>query len=167
MKRLICILLIFCLSASFCACSIWGSRLKEPVTFYYQRTNYQYNAQDGVIYSEERESSGHAEDLSFLLALYIAGPVSNELTCPFPGDTKLLSVTKTENIVQIELSDIGNKISDSQFSLACACMTLTCLELTDVPNVTILSGDRITQLNRDSILMYDYISEATSSEENK
>ncbi len=56
--------------------------MKNPVTFYYPRREYQYGAEDGVISSEQREASGHADDLHYLLSLYLIGPSSDELVSP-------------------------------------------------------------------------------------
>ena len=59
MKRFFCLLLCLCLFLPGCS----GELMKNPVTFYYPRREYQYGAEDGVISSEQREASGHADDL--------------------------------------------------------------------------------------------------------
>ena len=86
MKRFFCLLLCLCLFLPGCS----GELMKNPVTFYYPRREYRYGAEDGVISSEQREASGHANDLRYLLSLYLIGPSSDELVSPLPWGTRLL-----------------------------------------------------------------------------
>ena len=62
MKRLICMLILFCLCVS--GCSMTGERLKEPVTFYYVYENYRKDMNQ-VIASELREASAKQARNSF------------------------------------------------------------------------------------------------------
>lgn len=167
MKRLVCTILIISLMLTLCACDFFNAGLKEPVTFYYQRTDYQYGVESGVIASEEREASGHTGDLSFLITLYLAGPLDEELVSPFPRNTQLLSVQKNQDTIRVELSDIGDRITDSQYSLACGCLTLTCLNLTESTNVTIISGERTITMNQKSLLLFDNSTAAIITEDNQ
>ena len=50
MKRFFCLLLCLCLFLPGCS----GELMKNPVTFYYPRREYQYGAEDGVISSSGR-----------------------------------------------------------------------------------------------------------------
>ena len=56
MKRLICLLVASCILLS--GCSGIGEWIKEPVTFYYVREDYQKDMEQ-VIVSEVLEASGH------------------------------------------------------------------------------------------------------------
>ncbi|MEE0110748.1 MAG: hypothetical protein UEP57_07695 [Oscillospiraceae bacterium] len=153
MKRCFCLFLILCLLLS--GCGILGERIKEPVTFYYLRSEYQYGTQDAVISSEEREASGHLEDLSYLLALYLMGPADEELKSPLPHGTNIFSAEQSASVITLRLSDTAKTMTDTEFSLACACLSLTCLDLTDAKSVTIISGDRIVTMSRDTLTLYD------------
>ena len=101
MKRFFCLLLCLCLFLPGCS----GELMKNPVTFYYPRREYQYGAEDGVISSEQREASGHANDLRYLLSLYLIGPSSDELVSPLPWGTRLLGVSRQDGTVTLELTD--------------------------------------------------------------
>ena len=90
MKRFFCLLLCLCLFLPGCS----GELMKNPVTFYYPRQEYRYGAEDGVISSEQREASGHTNDLRYLLSLYLIGPSSDELVSPLPWGTRLLGVSR-------------------------------------------------------------------------
>ena len=57
MKRTYITALLFCLLLS--GCSNIGDHIKDPVTFYYIRSQTQYFDDNAVIVSEEREASGH------------------------------------------------------------------------------------------------------------
>lgn len=153
MKRFFCLLLMLCILLS--GCGILGERIKEPVTFYYLKSEYQYFTQDGVIASEEREASGHREDLSYLLALYLMGPAEEELISPVPRGTRIFSAEETAQGVVLQLSDTAATMSETEFSLACACLSLTCLDLTNANQVTINSGERTVTMSRETLTLYD------------
>lgn len=132
-----------------------SSALKEPVTFYYRRAAFHSNAENSVIASEYREATGHQKDLWYLLTVYLAGPLDSSLRSPFPSGTKLLNVSADGNNLVIELSNTNRAQSDAAFSLACACLTKTCLALTDAETVTVISGSRTLTTSLDALLLFD------------
>jgi len=162
MKRKI-LCLILSLSILLSGCGFFGERIKEPVTFYYLCGNYQEDL-CCVIVSEEREASGHLGDLSYLLALYLMGPTNDEYVSPLPAGTRITSQIDAGHIL-LELPDTSHALSDIEFSLACACLTLTCLEITNAEDVTVLSGDRIKTMSRNTLTLHDTTSESIASEE--
>jgi len=139
MKRMICIILAFCLILS--GCSLTGERIKEPVTFYYVRENYQKDMEQ-MIATEVREASGHREDLSYLLALYSMGPSEENLKSPIPRNTLIIPTARTDDSIELGLSESAQTLTDSEFTLAGACIALTCMGLIDVQQVTVICGDR-------------------------
>lgn len=161
MKRLCALLLIGCLLLS--GCSGFAERIKEPVTFYYLRSEYLYFIEDGVIASEQREASGHRDDLSYLLSLYLMGPSEESLVSPLPKSIRILKTEQSDTGIVLQLSDTSNTMDDIAFSLAGACLALTCFDLTDADTVSITSGERTLTLGRDTLLLYD--SSATAAEE--
>lgn len=164
MRRTICLLAAICLFLS--GCGFFGERIKEPVTFYYLCDKYQEEL-CCVIVSEEREASGHVGDLSYLLHLYLMGPSDDELVSPLPGSVRILSVEKDGSHIRLELTDAAQNLSDISFSLACACLTMTCLDISGAENVTIQSGDRSITMNRESLALYDNSAETTPTEDTK
>jgi len=162
MKR--CLTLILLFSLLLTGCSVYGERLKEPVTFYYLRDQYQYFSQDGVISSEEREAAGHRDDLAYLLALYLIGPADESLVSPLPKGTRIYTTEQDENGITLKISNTTESMTDIEYSAACVCLALTCFDLTDAEQVTVNSGDRSIAISRDSILLYDNI---TAVEEQK
>lgn len=153
MKKGLCLFLVLCMFLS--GCSVSADRRKETASFYYLRTEYQYGHQDGVIVIEERDLSGHRDSLSYLLALYLVGPMKDGLVCPLPKGTRIYSAEQGPNGISLKLSDTLGSLTDADFSLACACLTLTCLNLTDSDSVTITSGSRSVTMTRDSLTLCD------------
>lgn len=155
--------LILSLGILLSGCGFFGERIKEPATFYYLCDSYQEDL-CCVIVSEEREASGHVGDLSYLLALYLMGPSNDEYVSPLPVGITIASQINSGHIV-LELPDTSHTLSDMEFSLACACLTLTCLEITDAEDVTILSGSRTKTMSHSTLTLYDTISNPIASEE--
>lgn len=153
MKRLFCLILAACLLLSGCSLSSGGVR--EPVRFYYLRSEYQYDTPDGVIASEIREAAGHTHDLPYLLALYLIGPSEDELVSPIPRGTRIYSAVTEGDTVTLTLSDTGKTMTDGEFSLACACLALTSMEITGAGAVTIQSGERNVTMTSDNLTLYD------------
>lgn len=151
MKRLFCLILVFALFLS--GCSVLGERIKEPVTFYYVRTNYQKDMEQ-VIMSEVREASGHRDDLSYLLALYSMGPSKEDLTSPLPRNTQIIPIERTSDSIVLSLSGNSLTMTDVDFTLASTCLALTCMELTNVHQITVECEDRKMTIREDNLLLH-------------
>lgn len=167
MKRLIAFATILSLVLSLWGCSFGRKNSEDHVTFYYCRAEYAYGTENGVIAAEDRDVTGHIGDLSYLLPLYMVGPLDEELIAPFPARTQLVSVELQKDKLLVELSDTARALADSQFTLACACLTMTCMELTNATEVVITSGERSVTMNLESLLLFDDItpSQTTPTEE--
>lgn len=163
MKRIVSLVLCILLILTMHGCG----NVIERTNFYYRRIDFLYEEEAPVIAAETRDISGHAGELTYLISLYLAGPSSKKLDSPFPDNTQLLSADMIEGSIQIELSDLENSLSDAQFSLACACLTLTGLEFTEAESVTIISGERTLTMSGSDLLLYDSITAnaATEAEE--
>lgn len=141
MKRVLALLLVAMILAG---CSVSGTRMKEPVTFYYLRTHTGSNTYDdffseGIIGSETREASDHRGNLSYLLTVYFRGPLNPELTSPFPMGCRILEIKQEDRDLTILLSPILAESSDLDITIACACLAKTCMELTNADTVQIES----------------------------
>lgn len=148
-------LLLLSVMLLLCGCSLEKAAIKEPVQFYYQRGSFAYHTGESVIHPETREAAGHTQDLPYLLSNYLMGPTEEGLVSPFPYRTKLVSLQQEENSIRIELSDTVHSMTDAQFSLACACISLTCMELTDAQSVTVVSGNQSLSTTREQLLLFD------------
>lgn len=152
MRKILCCLLFLSLLLS--GCQLSGDLIKEPVTFYYVRADYQKDL-SGIFVSEQREASGHLEDLSYLIALYLMGPVDESLRSPIPAGTRIYVEENNTYNVKLKLSDTEKTMTDAEFSLASACLSLTCLELTGTEKVTVISGNRSVTMTPDNLELSD------------
>jgi len=158
MKQFLAFVILICFL--FSGCQLVGERIKEPVTFYYIQGDYQ-DALSDAIASEIREASGHLDDLSYLMALYLMGPTEENHISPLPRGTRIYVVQNSPSGIVLKLSDASKKMTDLQYSLACACLSLTCLELTDADTITITSENRSVTMTSDTILLFDSIAKET------
>ncbi len=140
MKRLTLSILILSLLISGCA--FGGDGLKEPVTFYYLRdhsTPEGYDAffTEGAIGSENREAAGHRQDLTYLLKLYLQGPLDSDLKSPFPVASKITDIQQKDRTLTVTMNAVPSRYNDMDLTISCACLARTCMGLVDVDTVTI------------------------------
>lgn len=163
MKRIACLMLI--VSLLLTGCGFLGERIHEPVLFYYLCQNYQKEL-CCVIVSEEREVTGHSGDIPYLLALYELGPAGTDYRSPLPSGTQIDAELRNGKL-QLELSEKAIALSDSEFSLACACLTMTFLDVGEIESVTLCCGERKKTMTRDSLSLYDTAEIISPTEEYK
>ncbi len=136
------------------------SAKREGTLFYYCRDpqQYHYFEKDGVIHGESRDLLNHRNDLRYMVSLYLAGPMEEGVVLPFAKATRLLTAEMKKDTIYIELSGHNKILTDSEFSLACACLTLTCMDYMPCQAVNITSGERTLTMDAESILLYDDLS---------
>lgn len=151
-KRIvICLLLALCLTG----CSWFRNDFEDTMNFYYRRTEYSYHAQEPVIVGERREVTGHRENTDYLMTMYLMGPLNKELSLPFPAGTRMVQTRLEDEKLTIELTDTGRSLTDVRFSLACACLSKTFMELENVSSVTVISGSRSLTTTAEDLLLTD------------
>ena len=147
MKRIICLILILLLILPGCS----G---KDQASFHYCRREFQYNSQDSVIVRESRDIADHADDLDFLIALYLLGPLETDYVCPFPAGTQLMGTYMEQDHLTVVLTETST-MTDLEYSLASACMALTCMELTQASTVTVTTESRSLTITPELLTIYD------------
>lgn len=151
-KRLaVCLILILCLAG----CSWLRNDFEDTMIFYYRRAEYSYHAQEPVIVGERREVTGHRENTDYLVSMYLMGPLNKELSSPFPAGTRMVQTHLEEGKLSIELTDTGSALTDIRFSLACACLSKTFMELENVSSVTVISGSHSLTTTAEDLLLTD------------
>lgn len=159
MKRWICALCALILLAT-CGCSQNTPKPVKPVNFYYRTDpgNYQTEA----ITPEVRESEGYEDDLKGLIQLYVNGPVSKSYLNPFPAKVTVESITVNTSTVDLQLNARFAQLSDLDMTTACACLTMTILEITQrhrlIINAVDGSGNIIytASMTKEHLLLSDY-----------
>lgn len=157
MKRILCLLCLIALL--LCGCG-----KDEKTTFYYKPVDLLSELNSPVISPETRNITGYSDNPQFLISLYLTGPLDKSMQSPFPEGTKLKSLQINNQQMIVELYDLPQNISDSDFSLACACLTMTCMEFSDLESVMILCGNRSVTMNRNILTLSDISSTVEASE---
>lgn len=154
MKRIIAAVLTVSIFLCFSACEQESVKIQDPVNFYYRRSELVFGADDGVIAPQPAESAGHEEDYIWLLKEYLKGPTSDGFARTFPFGTNLLSLTLEDNNADVLLTAAFSQLHDMELTIACACITMTVIELTGVETVTIHTNyanlDGVSQIIMDS-----------------
>ena len=165
MKRLSALLLAFIFL--FCGCSIRKNHQTDSVIFYYLQQEYHYGQSGTVLAPEQRELTGHRKNLSYWMALYLMGPVDESHSMPLPDGTRINGTLMENGSIQLELSEAARIMSDSEFSLACTCLSLTCFSIVDSNEVSIINGERKIVLNQNNLTLSDNLTVSAPTEENQ
>lgn len=143
-------------------CSGASGSLRVPLTFYYPRAEVDFSQGSSYIVAEMREGDGIGSDPIDILALYLRGPSNTEaFSSPFPEGTRPESFVLEDDVAQITLSAEFATCSGLELTVACACLTKTCLALTQAQLVRIrcagaLIGDaEYVEMDERSILLFD------------
>lgn len=158
MKRWLSLILPVILIFTGCGLS---DRSEDTVTFYYQKSTTSYGSSDGVIAAENREITSSNPDLTYLLSLYMKGPVDEALKLPLPNGTRLAEISMEDGCLTLVFSMELSYLEGMDLSIACACICYTCFSLTDAELVRIEApaADYGTPVSvtctRESFLLFD------------
>lgn len=160
MKHLTCLFLCLVLLLSFNGCAA-NEEIEEPVQFYYLKAEVTYDKAEGVIAPEIRDAGVHRNDLPYLLNLYFQGPKSEVFISPFQQGLALIHATQEDQELYLVLDNSLTDLVGLDLTLACACITKTCLELVPVSTVHIsvedglLDGAHSIDMNANTLLFLD------------
>lgn len=161
MKRIIAAFLLLVLFPCLTACANHKDTIQEPVAFYYRRADITYGNSNSVILSESADAADCNGDALLLLNQYLKGPQSEDLAQTFPAGTAVITLAVEENKADILLSPQFARLSGMDLTIACACLTLTALELTGTETVVIhahqstLNGMEQIVMDKNCILLLD------------
>lgn len=155
MKKAIALITLMLCLIPFSGCGGMDRADPDAISFFYVRSEFQYHGNENVIVAEERVLSDSREDPLWLLTLYMMGPISDGLSCPFPNGVKVLDVHEETKMLDITISDTSASLNESRFTLACSCLAMTMFECTDNAYVRIYSGERSMSFDRESIFLAD------------
>lgn len=143
--------------------------IKDPVQFYYKVSGERYGSTDSAIDHELYDAQGHVTDYSKILEVYLQGPKTAGLVAPFPKATKLRSARLDGDTLRIELSDDFGVLSGIDLTMACSCITMTCLQFPGVKTVsirsqrTLLDGRPAITMAEDLLILEDSGAYSTAS----
>lgn len=163
MKKCIAVLLIV-----MCLFHLAGCQKEAPApigpAFYYCAADIGYSMDSTAIRAEHRENAAQ-DTLQQMLVKYLAGPESADLRSPFPVGMKLIEVSLEGNTVYITVSDALSSLSGLELTLACSCISLTCLDFTGAELVVIsaqdslLDGQKYVTMDKNTLLLLDTVLE--------
>lgn len=158
MGRMIALILVLLLLLS--ACSPSANNHEKPLQFYYPTQEASYTQGASYIQHETREGANLGDDLIVILNAYIKGPVDETAyQNPFQSTTQVISLTSEGQILDVTLSRGFANLSGLRLTTACACLTMTCLSLTDAEyvriraNGTTLDGAQYIEMSRSNLLL--------------
>lgn len=163
-KRMIALLLLLSLFLPGCSAGTDKDSMTPPLRFYYKPADVEADFGMGAVPFEYRDMGTHGEDYTWVLERYLKGPLSSDLAAPFQITTTLEDLTLEDGCLYLTLSKSFADLTDIDLTVACACITLTCLEFREVSSVSIrvegelLGGRREMVMSRDSLLTVDLAS---------
>ena len=163
MKRLFCVILLCLLTFSFTACHQDQQKVQVPVNFYYPRQEAAFGSADSLIAPQVSEGMGYSEDSLGLLSIYLQGPTDPHFRSPFPTGVKILSMDQVNGLVRVTMSAEFATLTGMDLTLACACLTMTVLDLTDGNSVRIsvpgntLNGAEFIRMDRNCLNLLDTV----------
>ena len=83
------------------------------------------------------------------------GPVDEDHVMPFPSGTRIYCSGKGDGSLVLELSNAVAALSDIEFSTGCACLALTCFDISECTDVTVVNGSRSITMTRESLTLSD------------
>ena len=133
---------------------------ESSYTFYYLRTadTIQYGREDALIAPVTRSIAGQDSGLSYLLQLYLEGPSEEGYYSPIPKGTYLLSSLWEDDTLVLVLSREFSTLTNMDLTLAGACLTATCHDLTGAERIQVRSGDSIYDFD---INNYTFLDQST------
>ena len=156
MKQFLCVAIILALLVAP------GCSKNEPngTPFYYCVANASYTPGSTVIDKEYRDNIP-ADSLMDTLEHYLQGPTSSNLVSPFPEGMTVVSANQDGDALYLTVSMELTALKGLDLTLACGCLTLTCLEITDAQQVHIssiyglLDGQRTIIMDKNTLLLLD------------
>ena len=162
-KRLICLILLLGICVSLPACRQQQEKFQVPVNFYYLRQEATFGSADSLIAPVTAEGINYSNDPVGLLTEYLRGPGDSRCLSPFPAGTYIVSMELVNNIVRLTLCEDFATLTGMDLTAACACLTLTVLDLTGANSVRIyaegatLNGSDYIRMDRSCINLIDLI----------
>ena len=162
MKKHIAFLLSLLLLLSGCSAPVPVQ--EDALRFYYCTAETDFDNDAVTIQSEMREA-GVSDTTESIIRIYLKGPMGDGLTSPFPAGVQLIALIEEEHTVFVTLSKEFAKLSNLELTMACSCLALTVLDLTDMNYVSIaaenslLNGQQAIIFDRNTVLLQDAAAE--------
>lgn len=161
MNRVLCYILAIVLLLSMAGCNTTSKDSNKTEKFYYCTNPITYGKETSVITPEIREPNNPNGNTMSIINEYLCGPVSDQYSSPFPGDVRVISISKSDRVVKICLSSQFSTLSGMRLTVAAACLSLTIFDLLEAESVIIqtdgalLNGKTSIRIDKDSLITMD------------
>lgn len=174
-KKLVVIILTLLLCFPAYGCRQDTPTFQSPVQLYYRCVNTDEDLPAKTIAPMIVEGEQFRNDTIALLNYYLAlfhnkSTVIDSYDATFPAGTTVLAYHVQDGSAQLHLSENFSELSGVSLTIACACITMTVMELQNVDSVTItvdnatLDGATSITMNSEMLSLMDiYTPEATQS----
>ena len=135
-------------------------------SFYYIRTQdtIAFGQSDALVAPVKRQISDQSADLDYLLRLYFEGPTEEGFVSPFPAGTRLIQVSREDGKLLLEVSGQFSQLEDIRLTLAGACLSATCYDLTGTETVEVLCKEEHYQFSLSDYSFLDVIDTQSGKE---
>lgn len=136
MKRFILIILSLCLLLTGCANGQKTGESVSELTFYYAVDWSEDSIGESTVDSEKRTMEIYT--LQQLLDAYLLGPLSENLSSPFPPGTALISVNDGEYGLELTMSGEFFTLHGVDLTIASCCLARTVCDYVQVDQITLV-----------------------------
>ena len=160
MKKIICLLLCCISLLVFFGCAEEEPEVEQGLCLYYPVAQRSYQPGSSAIGSEARALDEQTA-LDQILDVYFLGPEAEHLLPIFPSELRIVKTAIEDKTVYITVSSHMAELSGLKLTIACACLTLTTLELTGAETVVInaedalLDGQKSITMDKNNLLLTD------------
>ena len=157
MKYIRLILVAAVLLSVLAGCS--ESPASDAPTFYYLLAQPEFGSDGSIIGSESRPSAEGNNQLRYLLALYLSGPIDQRLRSPFPKGTAFLDLRFEGDCLHLTMNGAFSILNSIDITKACACIALTMFDCCDAQNLVIYYTETASGLSKSLEFSRDFFVE--------
>lgn len=163
MKKILSFVLI-CTTLTFVIGCQQTPEAPHGIAFYYCVTASDYNVGSTSLVAEHRVDVP-SDSLLDAMTIYLKGPLSEDLQAPFPSGLSLVGVYQNNKTVYLTFSRELAYLTGLDLTIACACVTLTALDISGADQVEIrtvaglLDGQRAIIMDKNTLLLLDTVQE--------
>jgi hypothetical protein len=160
MKRIFVFLLCVVLIFTMLGCNKQSKNTQTGNAFYYPLASIPFGKGSSAIAAEYRSTEG-PNVWMHILNDYFAGPHSEKYKNPFPAGLQAQMTAMEKNTLYVTVSKELAQLSGLELTIACSCLSMTCMELTGAENIVIsaenslLDGQKSITMNKDTLLLID------------
>ena len=147
--------LLLILSCSACG---YQNDPAQQVSFYYCAKDPADTGHSTHI-SPELWEDIRQNSLEEIIDLYLSGPRTEDLRSPFPEGLQIVLAEQQDSTMYLTVSPHLCQLTDMELTVACACLTLTIIELRQVQQVVItpeeglLDGQKSITMDKNALLL--------------